>query len=89
MGPGGPRGGGRGRGGPAEWRRNEGPSLSLSLSVQNVLNHVNAGTPVGNLSSPAFGRSLSSAGAFGRGPGAGPGGGGGNRSVELQLRASF
>ena len=51
------------------------------------MNHTNAGAPVGNLSSQSFGESLSSAGGFGRGPG-GPSAAG-NRSIELQVRASF
>ncbi len=86
MGP----GGFRGRGGRFGGRRQTGPSLSVSLYAQNVLNKANAGVPVGNLSSPTFGRSLTSAGAFGRGPGGGgPGGATGNRSIELRVRASF
>ena len=32
--------------------------LTFSVQSQNVLNHVNPGTPVGQLSSPYFGRSL-------------------------------
>jgi hypothetical protein len=67
-------------------------SLTVSLSVSNLLNHVNAGPPVGNLSSPLFGKSTSTAGfGFGFGPGGGGGGGGsaGNRRVELQARFGF
>lgn len=79
-GPGGFRGrggeGGGGRGGGAR-------GLTISVSVQNLLNHVNAGTPVGNLSSPFFGESLATAGGFGGG------GSGGNRRVELQARLNF
>ncbi len=88
-GGGGGRGGGWGgdRGGGGRGGEGGGPSLSISLSAQNLLNHVNAGAPVGNLSSPSFGRSLSSAGGFGRGPG-GPSSAG-NRTIELQMRASF
>jgi hypothetical protein len=55
--------------------------------VQNLFNHSNLGTPVGNLSSPLFGESVTTAGRFGAG-----GGGGqtsGNRRVELQLRFAF
>jgi hypothetical protein len=72
-----------GGGGDAAGRYN----LTFSVNVNNLFNHTNAGTPVGNLSSPLFGESTSSAGRFGFG------GGGGNqagaRSVELQLRFSF
>lgn len=61
-------------------------NLTLSASARNLLNHVNLGLPVGNLSSPLFGESTSIAGGFG------PGGamaGAGNRRLELQLRLSF
>jgi hypothetical protein len=51
----------------------------------NLFNHVNRGIPVGNLSSPSFGQSLSSGGGFGRGPGSSAG----NRSIELQAHLSF
>ena len=78
-GPGGP-------GGPAKYQ------LTLSVNFQNLLNHVNLGTPVGNLSSPLFGQSTGLSGSFGFfGPG-GFGGGGtgvGNRRVTLSARFSF
>ena len=61
------------------------PGLTLSLSVQNLLDRTNPSTPVGNLSSPRFGQSLSSAGGFGYGGG----GGAGNRRIDLQMRLSF
>ncbi len=97
MGPGGP---GRGPGGPGGFggpeggwggrgRGPTGPELTVSLYAQNLFDRTNPGAPVGNLSSPSFGESLASAGGFGRGPG-GPGGvAAGNRSIELQVRASF
>jgi hypothetical protein len=71
-----------------------GPGLTVSISVSNVLNRKNEGTPVGNLTSPLFGQSTSLAGFFmGFGPGGFGGGGGGgeagNRRIELQLRANF
>ena len=70
------------------------PGLTVSVSVSNVLNRKNEGTPVGNLSSTRFGESTSLAGffmGFGRGGFGGGGGGGeaGNRRIELQLRANF
>lgn len=77
MGGGGPSGGG-----PSKY------SLTASISFQNLFNHVNLGRPEGNLSSPNFGLSLSSQGAFGPGGGGG-GGGAGNRRVYLNLRFSF
>ncbi|MDQ2936600.1 MAG: carboxypeptidase regulatory-like domain-containing protein [Acidobacteriota bacterium] len=107
---GGPGGGGGGRGGGgggglagiggpagggAEAKRY---SLQFSLNFQNLLNHVNLGNPVGNLSSPFFGQSLSLNGGFGGfGPGGGGGGGGGvgggsgagNRRVTAQVRFNF
>jgi hypothetical protein len=33
--------------------------LSFSVEAQNLFNHLNSGVPVGVLSSPLFGRSLS------------------------------
>jgi hypothetical protein len=97
-GPGGPRrvawagrgpGGGHGHdghggffGGGSEYKYN----LSFSVSVQNLLNHVNLGTPIGNLTSPLFGESNTTAGGFGRGGGNMAAG---NRRIELQMRFSF
>lgn len=102
-GGGGPRGGGRGPGGPGGMRMGGGGgghggfdggssgkryTVNLSVSARNLFNHVNPGTPIGDLSSPNFGVSNSIAGGgFG-----GPGGGGGsanNRRIDLQLRFSF
>ena len=98
MGGGGPRGGGGpppggGGGGPMMFGGGgtAGKKYSLTASVQasNVLNHTNLGAPVGNLSSPFFGESISLAQGFGP-----PGGGSGgsptyNRKVTLQLRFTF
>ena len=70
-------------------------SLTLAVNFQNILNHVNLGTPVGNLSSPNFGQSLGLAGSFGGFGGFGGGGGGGggtgsgNRKVYLNVRFNF
>ena len=80
---GGQRGGGDDGGGGTARRYN----LTLSMSVQNLFNRANEGTPVGNLSSPLFGQSLTTAGRFGA-----RGGGNqaaGNRHVELQMRFTF
>jgi hypothetical protein len=94
MGGGGPpRGGGGGGGGPMMFGGGgvAGKKYSLTASVQasNVLNHTNLGPPVGNLSSPFFGESISLASGFGP-----PGGGSGgsptyNRKITLQLRFTF
>jgi hypothetical protein len=95
MGPppgGGPGGGGGGFGAPG-FGGGEGQRYNLTVSVnfQNILNHVNLGRPVGNLSSSLFGTSNSSAGGFGGFGGGGRGGGSSpyNRLIEMQLRFTF
>jgi hypothetical protein len=55
---------------------------------RSVLNNVNPATPIGNLSSPFFGKSVT-LNTFGPLPGAGPNAGAGNRHIELQLRLTF
>ena len=80
---GGPFGGGRrgGRGGnDAKYE------LEFTVQVRNVLNNTNFSNPVGNLSSPFFGQSLSTAGGFGFGRGRSSGG---NRRIELEVEFSF
>jgi hypothetical protein len=89
--PGGGGGGGFGHGGFGGDRGGlggvgRGPTLTISMSVQNAFNHVNPGPPIGNIASPNFGRSISTAGGFGRGEG---GSGVANRRVDLQLRLGF
>lgn len=75
-GPGGPIGGG---GGSMTSRRY---NLTLSAQARNLLNHVNLAAPVGNLSSPDFGQSISLAG--------GPfGSNSSNRRLDLQVQFSF
>ncbi len=59
-------------------------NLTLSISARNLLNHLNPGMPIGNLSSPLFGQSNQLAGGFGPDHSAA-----GNRRLELQLRFSF
>jgi hypothetical protein len=93
-GGGGPRGGGPGGGGPPPGMFGGGTvgkkySVTLSVQASNVLNHTNLGAPVGNLSSPYFGESITVASGFGP-----PGGGSGgsptyNRKITLQLRFTF
>jgi hypothetical protein len=61
-------------------------SLTFGISARNVLNHVNLGVPVGNLSSPLFAESNSLA--------SGPGFGGtfssaANRRVDFMATFSF
>jgi hypothetical protein len=94
----GPTGGGPGGGGPGMMMMG-GPgggggagkySLTFSINALNMFNHVNLGTPVGNLTSTNFGQSLGLAGSFG---GFGGGGGGspgaGNRKIYFNARFTF
>jgi hypothetical protein len=91
-GGGGRGGGGRGGGGGGGLggETANGPArrynLSLSVNVQNLLNHTNLGSPIGNLSSPLFGQSIQTSGGFGAG---GVNQSAGNRRIELQARFSF
>ncbi len=93
-GGGGPRGGGM-RGGFGGGSSGKKYSLTFSASARNLLNRVNYGTPIGNLTSPLFGLSNSLAGGFGpgggggRGPGGFGGGAAGNRRIDLQLTLNF
>ena len=63
-------------------------NLTATASFRNALNNVNPGLPIGNLSSPFFGKSVA-LNTFGPLPGAGPNAGAGNRHIELQLRLTF
>jgi hypothetical protein len=96
-GGGGPRGGGPpgggGGGGPMMMggggSAGKKYSVTMSLQASNALNHTNFAAPVGNLSSPYFGESISLASGFGP-----PGGGSGgsptyNRKITLQMRFTF
>src|SRR5690242_5061310 len=67
--------------GPAPEKRY---TLTFSINIQNLLNHTNLTNPIGNLSSPQFGESISSAGGFG-----GPGSNAGNRRMQVQIRLGF
>ncbi len=90
---GGPRGGGPPGGGPMMiggpgmfgGAGNAKYTLTATIAARNVINHVNLGQPVGDLSSPFFGQATSTAGGFG--PLAG--GAAGNRRIEMQLRFTF
>ncbi len=86
-GGGGPRGGGGGGGGfgGGGGRSDKRYSMTLSLNFNNILNHTNPGQIISNLSSPDFGRIVSSGGNFGGGGGRCPN----NRCVEAQIRFSF
>ncbi len=60
-------------------------SLSFSVEADNILNHVNPGTPVGVLSSPFFGQSISLNSPFSLG-GIGTSA---NRTITLRCNFSF
>ena len=62
-------------------------TLTLSVNIQNLLNHTNLQNPIGNLSSPRFGESFSSAGGFGFGPSGSAAAG--NRRIQVQVRLGF
>ncbi|HYY93800.1 MAG TPA: hypothetical protein VE713_04730, partial [Pyrinomonadaceae bacterium] len=88
--PGGPQVMGGGIGGPmmvalggptGEQKRY---TMTFSLFFINMLNHTNFANPVGNLSSPFFGQSLSTAGGFGGGNAAS-----GNRRIQASVRFNF
>ena len=72
-------------GGPGPGGANKKYNITLSASASNLLNHANYANPVGDLSSPYFGQSLSLAGGFG------PMGGAStyNRKIDFQLRFGF
>ena len=85
----GPGGGGYGRGpgggmmaifGPGSTNRRY--NLTFSVNARNVLNRVNLSNPIGNLSSPFFGQSISLAGGPFSNASA-------NRKLELQASFSF
>lgn len=94
-GPGGEHGGGGGRpgggmirmGGGGPWGGVGGTgkryNLTFSVMANNLINHVNRTTPVGNLSSPLFGTSNNIAGFFGGG------GAAANRRITLQMMFGF
>ncbi len=89
-GGGGPRGGGGGGGGGFGPRGGGGLgaatsrrySLTFSVNARNVLNKVNAVTPIGTLSSSSFGQSIALAGGPFSSAAA-------NRKIELQASFSF
>jgi hypothetical protein len=57
-------------------------SLTLAVSARNIFNHVNVGTPIGVITSPIFGQSIS----LPVGPGSGLYS---NRRIELQATFAF
>jgi hypothetical protein len=62
-------------------------SLTLSVYANNLLNHNNRGSLIGNMSSPYFLRSTGSSGQSFFGPSGG--GSGGNRNISVRMRLAF
>jgi hypothetical protein len=59
-------------------------SITVSVQGSNIFNHTNAGSPIGNLGSPLFGISNSSAGDWGVGSNQA-----GNRRLEAMVYFAF
>lgn len=76
-------------GGGAAARSEKRFNLNVSMYFHNLLNRVNLGAPVGNLSSPSFGESLGLGGSFGGFGGGGGSAGAGNRRISAQVRLNF
>jgi hypothetical protein len=74
-----------GTGGPASQSAGHRYSLSISMSIRNIINHTNPGPIIGNITSPLFGlaNQPSDAGGFGFSESAN------NRRLELQTRLTF
>jgi hypothetical protein len=78
---------------PAGAKPSSGPTpekrytLTFSVNIQNLLNNTNLSNPIGNLSSPRFGESTSTANSFGFGPGGSAAAG--NRRIQVQVRFGF
>ena len=81
--------------GPSGLRVSRRYTLSIAMSINNLLNHTNPGPIIGNITSPLFGHANQPAGGGGGFGGFGGGGGLGfsesanNRRLELQMRFSF
>jgi hypothetical protein len=61
-------------------------SLSVSLSIRNLLNHTNPGPIIGNITSPLFGQANQMAGNLN---GEGFSENANNRRLEMQMRLGF
>jgi hypothetical protein len=79
-----PSGANRPASGPAPEKRY---TLTFSVNIQNLLNSTNLSQPIGNLSSPQFGESISTVGSYGVGSGGSPAAG--NRRIQVQVRIAF
>jgi hypothetical protein len=62
-------------------------NIELTVQVRNLFNRTNKGAPVGNLRSPFFVESVSTAGGFGFGGGGSQAAG--NRRIEFEIEFSF
>ena len=84
-------GGGGGRGGGNTSMTDRRFNLTVSMNVNNILNHYNPGGYVGSLNSPQFGQATGIiTGYGGRGAGGGPGGiAANNRRIEFSTRLNF
>lgn len=78
--------GNQGRAGSSSRPEDKPYRLNISLLISNLFNHTNQGTPIGNLTSPLFGKSnslsLTGQGAFGGSPSS-------NRSISVRAQFSF
>jgi hypothetical protein len=79
-----PSGANRPASGPAPEKRY---TVTFSVNIQNLLNKTNLSQPIGNLSSPQCGESISTAGSFGFGPSGSAAAG--NRRIQVQIRFGF
>ena len=82
LGPGGLSGAGGPPPGMFHGTGNKRYNLEFTIDVHNLFNNVNLAPPIGNLSSPLFGRSNALAGSFRGGTTA-------NRRIELEVRFTF
>ncbi|HEX6716632.1 MAG TPA: hypothetical protein VF088_05945 [Pyrinomonadaceae bacterium] len=62
-------------------------TVTFSVNIQNLLNTTNPNQPIGKLSSPQCGESISSAGSFGFGPSGSAAAG--SRRIQIQVRFGF
>lgn len=76
------KGKGKGKGKPERGRY----GLTLAVQFQNIFNHTNPGTLIGNLRSPLFDKTNTTSGSFGLGLGSTSAG---NRRIEGQIRFTF
>jgi hypothetical protein len=95
--PGGAAGGGGGRPGGGGGAAGPGGAggvekrfkFTFSLNIQNLFNRTNLCAPVGNLSSPFFGQSLSTTGPWGGCGFSGNNQSAGNRRIQMGVRFNF